>query len=167
MKNADDDNMLPPADEEKATETKTDEKKISEERKSELLNKNQVKTSQDGKVTVTSKDGVETTYPNMDAAVADIDINNKPDTSTTKIDVNHPDEKKAIATFEELKKANPNLNITTSISDYMRARKLDPSFLNRGRLAEKFGIKNYMGTGAQNIELFKKIQEEDDNTLTM
>lgn len=161
MANADEDNMLPPVDESK-------DKKISEERKYELLNKNQVKTTQDGKVTVTSKDGVETIYPNMDTAVAGMDANDKPETSTTKkLDINSNEEKKAIATFEELKKENPNLNITTSISDYMRARKLDSSFANRAKIAEKFGIKNYTGTGAQNIALFKKIQEEDNNTLTM
>lgn len=42
-----------------------------------------------------------------------------------------------------------------SIVDAFRFKKLDPSFSNRKIYAEKVGIKNYEGTGAQNIELLK------------
>lgn len=42
-----------------------------------------------------------------------------------------------------------------SIVDGFRFKKLDPSFSNRKKYAEKVGIKNYEGTAAQNVELLK------------
>lgn len=107
------------------------------------------------------------TNANFEAKVVDIPATERKSEAGSKVDMNSPDEKKAIASFEELKKENPNLNIAQSISDYMRARKLDSSFDNRAKLAKEFGIKNYMGTGAQNIELFKIIKEQEDSALTM
>lgn len=42
-----------------------------------------------------------------------------------------------------------------SIVDGFRFKKLDPSFNNRKKYAEKVGIKNYEGTASQNVELLK------------
>lgn len=47
---------------------------------------------------------------------------------------------------------------TTSIVDYLKSINKDSSFSNRKRLAEKYGIKNYRGTAAQNSQLLKKLR---------
>ncbi|MCZ1180111.1 DUF3597 family protein [Alkalihalobacillus clausii] len=43
------------------------------------------------------------------------------------------------------------------IVDYMKRVGMDSSYANRAKLAQQYGIKNYEGTAAQNIELLKKI----------
>lgn len=48
---------------------------------------------------------------------------------------------------------------TISIVDYLKARKMDSSYLNRKRLAEKYGITSYSGTAAQNTALLKKLRK--------
>ncbi|WP_050351531.1 N-acetylmuramoyl-L-alanine amidase [Virgibacillus pantothenticus] len=45
-----------------------------------------------------------------------------------------------------------------SVVDYMKDHKMDASFNNRKRLAEKYGIKNYRGTASQNVTLLNKLQ---------
>ncbi|WP_286164870.1 MULTISPECIES: hypothetical protein [Clostridia] len=42
--------------------------------------------------------------------------------------------------------------------DYLKAQKMDSSFNNRKRLADKYGIKNYRGTASQNVALLNKLQ---------
>ncbi|GAB3065143.1 N-acetylmuramoyl-L-alanine amidase [Salinicoccus sesuvii] len=49
-------------------------------------------------------------------------------------------------------------NKYTSVVNYLDDRKIDSSYNNRARLAKTYGIKNYQGTEAQNIELLKKLQ---------
>ena len=46
-----------------------------------------------------------------------------------------------------------------SIVDYLESIGQDSSFTNRKKLAEKYGIKNYEGTSAQNLELLNKMRE--------
>ena len=45
-----------------------------------------------------------------------------------------------------------------SIVDYLESIGQDSSFANRKKLAEKYGIKNYEGTSAQNLELLNKMK---------
>ncbi|MEK3890180.1 DUF3597 family protein [Bacillus sp. FSL K6-3431] len=47
---------------------------------------------------------------------------------------------------------------TNSIIDWMKANKLDSSYSNRAKLAEKYGVKNYTGTAGQNIALLNKLK---------
>lgn len=47
---------------------------------------------------------------------------------------------------------------TNSIVDYLKSIGENPSFSNRSKLAAKYGIKNYKGTAAQNIQLLKKMR---------
>ena len=59
-----------------------------------------------------------------------------------------------IPSAEELK--SMQLNQSTSIVDAMKLMGDDPSFANRKKMAETFGIKGYTGTAAQNQELMQK-----------
>jgi hypothetical protein len=162
---SDDGVSLPPQIDEKELQAMNDEAPDVEETSDE--EGYNITQHEDGTASfVSHQDGSTKTFKSLEEAKADIKKGN-PEPSDKKFDATSPEEKKAIATFEELKKANPNLNVTKSISDYMQARKLNPSFENRARLAKEFGIDNYMGTGAQNIALFKIIQDKEDNTLTM
>ncbi|WP_062105203.1 N-acetylmuramoyl-L-alanine amidase [Bacillus niameyensis] len=45
-----------------------------------------------------------------------------------------------------------------SIVDYLNSKKIDSSFSNRKKLATQYGVKNYKGTAAQNIELLNKMK---------
>lgn len=69
------------------------------------------------------------------------------------------DEPKKTPSVDELAKSNPKLNVRTSIVDYMKARGMDSSMANRKKVAEEFGIKNYVGSKDQNIELYKRITQ--------
>lgn len=51
---------------------------------------------------------------------------------------------------------NTKLTQPTSIVDAMKLMGDDSSFVNRKKMAEKMGIKNYTGTGDQNKELLQK-----------
>lgn len=55
------------------------------------------------------------------------------------------------------KSGNPDMK-TTSLVDYLISINEDHSFNNRRRLANQYGIKNYKGTAAQNLELLKKLR---------
>lgn len=48
---------------------------------------------------------------------------------------------------------------TTSVVDYLNSVKQDSSFANRDKLAKQYGIKNYRGTAAQNIQLLNKLRK--------
>ena len=57
---------------------------------------------------------------------------------------------------------DPNaLNVSTSIVDYMKSQNLDSSIAARWVLAHNYGIKNYQGTKKQNIELMKRMLEDN------
>lgn len=45
-----------------------------------------------------------------------------------------------------------------SLVDYLKSIKEDSSFANRKKLAAKYGIKNYKGTAAQNLQLLNKMR---------
>lgn len=45
-----------------------------------------------------------------------------------------------------------------SLVDYLKSIKEDSSFANRNKLATKYGIKNYKGTAAQNLQLLNKMR---------
>ncbi len=54
----------------------------------------------------------------------------------------------------ETPKAEPNTTYSgSSIVDYLKMQKMDPSFDNRQKLAVEYGIKNYKGTATQNTQL--------------
>ncbi|MEK5106509.1 M15 family metallopeptidase [Cytobacillus sp. FSL K6-0129] len=56
-------------------------------------------------------------------------------------------------------KPNPKGDMkTTSVVDYLKSINIDSSMTNRKKLAAKYGIKNYRGTGAQNTQLLKKLR---------
>ncbi|MEK4968785.1 DUF3597 family protein [Cytobacillus sp. FSL R7-0696] len=46
---------------------------------------------------------------------------------------------------------------TTSVVDYLKSINVDSSMTNRKKLAVKYEVKNYRGTGAQNTQLLKKL----------
>ncbi len=48
---------------------------------------------------------------------------------------------------------------TKSIVDYLKSIGESHSFANRKKLADKYGIKNYSGTAAQNTQLLKKLRK--------
>jgi hypothetical protein len=50
---------------------------------------------------------------------------------------------------------------TNSVVDYLYANKVDYSYSSRSRLAEKYGIKNYQGTGEQNTKLIEIISQSN------
>lgn len=50
------------------------------------------------------------------------------------------------------------LNVNTSIVDYLKSVGQDSSYNNRKKLAEKYGISKYSGTGDQNTLLLNKIK---------
>ena len=66
-------------------------------------------------------------------------------------------------------KKEPNAN--TDIGYYMRTElgldKKQSSYSERKKLAEKYGIKDYSGTGKQNIELLNKIKSESNPRETV
>ena len=45
-----------------------------------------------------------------------------------------------------------------SIVNYMESKGMDSSYSNRAKLAKQYGINNYRGTAAQNIELLNKLK---------
>lgn len=45
-----------------------------------------------------------------------------------------------------------------SVVDYMKSKNMDASYSNRAKLAKQYGIKNYSGTAAQNVELLNKLK---------
>lgn len=47
---------------------------------------------------------------------------------------------------------------TTSVVDYLKSINVDSSMTNRKKLAVKYEVKNYRGTGAQNTQLLKKLR---------
>lgn len=67
----------------------------------------------------------------------------------------------------EPKKSSSSLNTkkTTStykgnsIVDYLKSIGVDSSFANRKKLAQKYGIKNYTGTAAQNLQLLNAMRD--------
>lgn len=48
---------------------------------------------------------------------------------------------------------------TSSIIDYLMSIKASPSFANRKELANKHGIRNYIGSGTQNTDLLNKLRK--------
>lgn len=47
---------------------------------------------------------------------------------------------------------------TTSVVDYLKSINVDSSMTNRKKLAVKYEVKNYRGTGAKNTQLLKKLR---------
>lgn len=47
----------------------------------------------------------------------------------------------------------------TSIVDYLNSKKMDSSFAARGKLAVKYGIKDYKGSSSQNLQLLNLMQK--------
>lgn len=69
--------------------------------------------------------------------------------------VGKPIVSKPVKPVEEVNKYTP---LYTSIVDYLKANKKDSSFAARSKLALQYGVKNYTGTAAQNIQLLKLVQ---------
>lgn len=46
----------------------------------------------------------------------------------------------------------------TSVVDYLKSINVDSSMTNCKKLAVKYEVKNYRGTGAQNTQLLKKLR---------
>lgn len=57
-----------------------------------------------------------------------------------------------------------NLNIGTSIVDYLKSKKQDSSFTARKKLAEEQGIKDYAGTSEQNTQLYSLLNKSNVTT---
>lgn len=65
-------------------------------------------------------------------------------------------------------KSKPNKKYKgNSIIDYLNANKIDSSFSNRRKLAEKYGIRNYRGTGSQNLKLLKGLRGNKKHSSTL
>lgn len=52
-----------------------------------------------------------------------------------------------------------NLNINTSVVDFLKYHGMDSSRASLALLAKKYGIQPYSGTAAQNISLLAKLKE--------
>lgn len=71
--------------------------------------------------------------------------------------ISQPTQDQLKAEIKKLKEGNPELNPETSITDLLKALKLDSSIENRKKLAEEVGISSYTGTAEQNIALHKAV----------
>jgi hypothetical protein len=105
-------------------------------------------------------------YPATQSGAAEYDQNKwakKPKTRSNSTSGNG-----VYGTINEVKK-EPNAN--TDIGYYMRTElgldKKQSSYSERKKLAEKYGIKDYSGTGKQNIELLNKIKSESNPRETV
>jgi flagellum-specific peptidoglycan hydrolase FlgJ len=53
---------------------------------------------------------------------------------------------------------SPVHTVYTSVVDFLKAHNMDSSFSNRTKLAQKYGLKDYHGTPAQNIALLRFLE---------
>jgi len=58
-----------------------------------------------------------------------------------------------------------NLNVDTSIVDYLKSKGQDSSYTSRSSLATKYGITDYAGTAEQNIKLLGLVKGESTDTI--
>lgn len=64
--------------------------------------------------------------------------------------------------LDTMRKGNPSVPKSNykgdSLVDYLKSIKVNSSFANRKKLAAQYGIKNYTGTAAQNLQLLNKMR---------
>jgi len=60
----------------------------------------------------------------------------------------------------------PQLNVQTSIVDYLKSKGLPSDFAYREQLARQYGITNYRGTAEQNIQLLNLLRQQEAKGTT-